>query len=174
MRCSEAGHRVQVARSNALVGRIAELGSLGQESSDAQILSHIPNSGIVHLPGRRFPVIVMQGDTLWNVFESAKLLLAEFKRARDDERYYETLMFAEQTLWQSVAWTYPTWFRSRKDWSEMISTAMSRRTNRPNKAPEPTSTSVTPRAFECMSELNPKNPARNAARGAPAVAVAHL
>jgi hypothetical protein len=38
----------------------------------------------------------MQGDTLSNVFESAKFLLAEFKRARDEERYYETLMFVEQ------------------------------------------------------------------------------
>jgi hypothetical protein len=65
-------------------------------SDTAQILSHIPNSGIVQLPGRRFPGIVMQGDTLSNVFESAKFLLGEFKRLRDEERYYETFMFAEQ------------------------------------------------------------------------------
>ena len=38
----------------------------------------------------------MQGDTLSNVFESARFLLAEFKRLRDEERYFEILMFAEQ------------------------------------------------------------------------------
>ena len=65
-------------------------------SDVAQILSHIPNSAIVQLPGRRFPGIVMQGDTLSNVFDSARHLLAEFKRQQDQERFYETLMFAEQ------------------------------------------------------------------------------
>lgn len=62
----------------------------------AQILSHIPNSGIVQLPGRKFPGIVIQGDTLSNMFDGACYLLAEFKKARDEERYFETLMFAEQ------------------------------------------------------------------------------
>ena len=66
-------------------------------SSDVpQLLSHIPNSGVVQLPGRRFPGIVMQGDTLSNVFEGAKFLLSEFKRLRDEERYFETLSFVEQ------------------------------------------------------------------------------
>jgi type VI protein secretion system component VasF len=71
-------------------------------SDTAQILSHIPNSGIVQLPGRRFPGIVIQGDTLSNLFDSAQFLLAEFKRLRDEERYYETLMFAEQLQAQLV------------------------------------------------------------------------
>ncbi len=61
----------------------------------ADILSHIPNSGIVQLPGRRFPGIVMQGDTLSNLFEGARFLLHEFRDRRDEERYYETLMIAE-------------------------------------------------------------------------------
>lgn len=65
-------------------------------SETAQIRSHVPNSGIVQLPSRRFPGIVMQGDTLSNVFDSAKFLLDEFKRLRDEDRYYETLMFADQ------------------------------------------------------------------------------
>jgi len=66
-------------------------------SSDAaQVLSHIPNSAIVQLSGRRFPDIVIQGDTLSNIFEGARYLLGEFKRLRDEERYFETLMFAEQ------------------------------------------------------------------------------
>ena len=71
-------------------------------SNTAQILSHIPNSAIVQLPDRRFPGIVMQGDTLSNLFDSAKFLLAEFKRLRDEEGYYGTLMFAEQMQAQLV------------------------------------------------------------------------
>jgi len=65
-------------------------------SDTAQVLSHIPNSAVVQLPGRRFPGIVMQGDTLSNIFESARYLLGEFKRLRDEERYFEVLMLAER------------------------------------------------------------------------------
>jgi hypothetical protein len=78
------------------VGDLGRWALLRMSSDTAQILSHVPNSGIVQLPGRRFPGIVMQGDTLSNVFESSRFLLGEFKRLRDEERYYETLMFAEQ------------------------------------------------------------------------------
>ena|ERR1700722_15824183 len=62
----------------------------------AEILSHISNSGIVQLPGRRFPGIVIQGDTLSGMFDGARYLLNEFKRSHDEERFYETLMFAQQ------------------------------------------------------------------------------
>ena len=65
-------------------------------TDEPKLLSHIPNSGVVHLPGRRFPGIVMQGDTLSSVLESARYLLGEFKRLRDEERYFEVLAFAEQ------------------------------------------------------------------------------
>jgi len=44
----------------------------------------------------------------------------------------------------------------------------------PNKTPEPTPTSVTPRAFESVVELKQMNPDRFEARGAPAAVVAHL
>jgi hypothetical protein len=71
-------------------------------SDTAQILSNIPNSGIVQLPGRRFPGVVIQGDTLSGIFESARYLLAEFKRARDKERYFETLIIAENLQGQLV------------------------------------------------------------------------
>jgi hypothetical protein len=66
-------------------------------SSDIpEILLHIPNSGIVQMPGRSFPGIVMQGDTLSNLFDGVRFLLREFKARRDEERYFETLMIAEQ------------------------------------------------------------------------------
>ena len=44
----------------------------------------------------------------------------------------------------------------------------------PNKAPEPTSTSVMPRAIEVITESSIPTPLPNQARVTPAVAVAHL
>jgi hypothetical protein len=68
----------------------------------AEILSHIPNSGIVQMPGRKFPGIVMQGDTLSNLFDGVRFLLREFKARRDEERYFETLIIAEQLQGQLI------------------------------------------------------------------------
>ena len=58
--------------------------------------------------------------------------------------------------------------------SEVSGARSSIRTIPPNKALEPTSTSVTSRAIEFILEMKQMSPDRNAARGAPAVAVAHL
>ena len=44
----------------------------------------------------------------------------------------------------------------------------------PNKALEPTTMAVTPRAFVRVIELKLQNPNRHTARGAPALVVAHL
>jgi len=71
-------------------------------SDKPELLSHIPNSGIVQMPGRKFPGIVMQGDTLSNLFDGVRFLLHEFKVRRDEERYFETLMIAEQLQGQLV------------------------------------------------------------------------
>jgi len=46
--------------------------------------------------------------------------------------------------------------------------------NRPNKAPEPTSGAVMPRATSLVIELKPQNQFRNPARVTPSPAVAHL
>jgi hypothetical protein len=46
--------------------------------------------------------------------------------------------------------------------------------DKPNKAPEPTPTAVTPRAMEVNFEMNRWNCNRDEARGAPAAVVAHL
>ena len=45
---------------------------------------------------------------------------------------------------------------------------------KPNKAPEPTTMTVTPRAIVGGFEMKPQTPNRYAARGAPAMVVAHL
>jgi hypothetical protein len=60
-----------------------------------KLLSHIPNSGIVHLPGRKFPGIVMQGDSLFSLLHGLRYLLERFKECKDEEHYFETLMIAE-------------------------------------------------------------------------------
>ena len=44
----------------------------------------------------------------------------------------------------------------------------------PNKAPEPTTMAITPRAIARVIELKPQNMHRSSARGAPATVVAHL
>jgi hypothetical protein len=49
-----------------------------------------------------------------------------------------------------------------------------RKPKAPNKAPEPTPTSVTPRASSRSLDLKPWSAAPHPARGAPAVVVAHL
>jgi len=46
--------------------------------------------------------------------------------------------------------------------------------DRPNKAPEPTPTSVTPRAIVRLIDRKTPTANRNVARGVPAVVVAHL
>ena len=56
----------------------------------------------------------------------------------------------------------------------LFTSALSSPQSPPNKAPEPTSTSVTLRAFVGSSEMKLWTDVRFAARSAPAVAVAHL
>ena len=58
--------------------------------------------------------------------------------------------------------------KSRQFYPEAFASPM------PNKAPEPTLGSVTPRATESVFEVKPENVIRNVARGAPAPSVAHL
>lgn len=65
------------------------------EKSTADILSHVPNSGIVQMPGRRFPGIVMQGDSLSTVFDALSVCLNDAKRRKDEDVYFELLGFAE-------------------------------------------------------------------------------
>ena len=62
----------------------------------APILAEVPNSGIVQLPGRRFPGVVVQGDSLSSMFDELASALGHAKSRRDEEAYYATLAVASQ------------------------------------------------------------------------------
>lgn len=63
---------------------------------NAPVLAEIPNSGIVQLPGRRFPGVVVQGDSLSSMFDELASALRHAKDRRDKEAYYATFAVASQ------------------------------------------------------------------------------
>ncbi|MBF2028627.1 MAG: hypothetical protein IGS48_17990 [Oscillatoriales cyanobacterium C42_A2020_001] len=65
------------------------------EHQTARILSQTSNSGIVQMPGRKFPGIVIQGNSLFNLLEQVRYCLQQAKQHQDEEAYYEILMLAE-------------------------------------------------------------------------------
>ena len=62
----------------------------------APIVAHVPNSGIVHMPGRRFPGIVVMGDSLSSMFDKLADALIGAKKYKDEESYYSILIVAEK------------------------------------------------------------------------------
>ena len=62
----------------------------------AQILLPVPNSGIVQMPDRRLPGIVIQGDSLSQLFDDLVCGLRQAKQHRDEEAYYSLLMCAQR------------------------------------------------------------------------------
>ena len=65
-------------------------------SDNAQILASIPNSGVVQMPGRRYPAVVIQGDTLSQMFDDLAEALKGAKLSRDEESYYAVFAVAER------------------------------------------------------------------------------
>ena len=65
------------------------------EQQTARILSQTSNSGVVQMPERKFPGIVIQGDSLFNLLEQVRYCLQQAKQHQDEEAYYEILMLAE-------------------------------------------------------------------------------
>jgi len=61
----------------------------------ARIFSHVSNGGIVQMPGRRFPGIVLQGDSLSALFDAVAFCLNGAKARRDQETYFALLTLAE-------------------------------------------------------------------------------
>jgi len=64
------------------------------DQTSAPLLSHVPNSAIVHLPGRKFPAVAIQGDSLSIMLGQAKFLAEAFLKEKNDELYFEALDLA--------------------------------------------------------------------------------
>ena len=63
---------------------------------EVKLYDHVSNSGIVHMPGRRFPAVAIQGDTLSSMLSAAQYFMAKAKVHNDEEMYYEALELAER------------------------------------------------------------------------------
>ena len=63
---------------------------------EVKLYDHVSNSGIVHMPGRRFPAVALQGDTLSKMLSAATYFMDKAKEYKDEDMYYEALMLAER------------------------------------------------------------------------------
>lgn len=61
-----------------------------------KLYDHVSNSGIVHLPGRRFPAVAIQGDSLSGMLTTAVSFMAKARKLQDEDLYYAALMLAER------------------------------------------------------------------------------
>jgi len=61
-----------------------------------RLYDHVSNSGIVHMPGRRFPAIAIQGDSLSTMLITAIESMEKAKELKDEELYYGNLELAER------------------------------------------------------------------------------
>ena len=88
--------------------RVGEGQVLSMENESAVILGHVSNIGVVQTPGRRYPGVVVQGDSLHNMLGQAIEVARELKRFGSEEAYFKALdmvsklrgqrMFYEETL----------------------------------------------------------------------------
>ena len=62
----------------------------------ATILLNVTNSGIVQMPGKRFPGVVLQGDSLSQMFDDLTDALKAAKARGDEASYYGIFMVAER------------------------------------------------------------------------------
>jgi hypothetical protein len=61
-----------------------------------EVYSEVTNSGIVRMPGRRFPGVVLQGDTLSILFYDAIEIFERVRNTTDEDLYLTTLGIAQQ------------------------------------------------------------------------------
>ena len=54
-----------------------------------RLYDHVSNSGIVHLPGRKFRAVAIQGDTLSTILTSALYFMDKSVSHNDEDMYYE-------------------------------------------------------------------------------------
>jgi hypothetical protein len=61
-----------------------------------KLYDHIPNSGIVHLPNRRFPAVAIQGDSLSIILSEAAYFMDKAKEYDDENMFYAARDLAER------------------------------------------------------------------------------
>jgi hypothetical protein len=66
-------------------------------SLTASILAEVANSAVAQLPGRNFPGVVIQGDSLSAMHDALVKALSGAKNHRDEKAYYALLELAERT-----------------------------------------------------------------------------
>jgi len=60
-----------------------------------EVYSEACNSGIVRMPGRRFPGVVIQGDSLSGLFDHAMTVVEHLSNSTDKEAFEWALYLAE-------------------------------------------------------------------------------
>jgi len=66
------------------------------KTEELKLYDHVSNSGIVHLPGRSFPAVAIQGDSLSALLSAAKYFMDKAVEHKDEDMYYEALDVAER------------------------------------------------------------------------------
>ena len=66
------------------------------KKEELKLYDHVSNSGIVHLPGRSFPAVAIQGDSLSSLLTAAKYFMGKAIEYKDEDMYYEALKMAER------------------------------------------------------------------------------
>jgi len=65
------------------------------ETKTLEVFTEAVNSAIVRVPGRRFPGVVIQGDSLSILFNDAMTLVEELENSKDEEAFFTALLHAE-------------------------------------------------------------------------------
>ena len=63
---------------------------------EVKLYDHVSNSAIVHMPGRRFPAVAIQGDSLSSMLTTALDLMEMGRKLGDEEVFYGSLALAER------------------------------------------------------------------------------
>ena len=63
---------------------------------EAKIYDYVSNSCIVQIPGRAFPAVVLQGDSVSTMLLTAIYFMRKATENEDEDMYYEALEMAER------------------------------------------------------------------------------
>jgi hypothetical protein len=66
------------------------------ETKELDVYSEAGNSSIVRMPSRRFPGVVIQGDSLASLFAEAMTLVEKLESSDDEETFLTALEMAER------------------------------------------------------------------------------